>query len=43
VTGVNASRQLFDLDCMGAIVDSIEWDFPDRPAPSPKGGVVDAR
>lgn len=33
MTGVNASRQLFDLDCMGAIFDSVEFDFPDRPAP----------
>jgi hypothetical protein len=31
MTGVNASRQLFDHDCRGAIAESVEWDFPERP------------
>lgn len=42
MTGVNASRQLFDLDCMGEIAESVVWDFPPRPR-EPEGGVVDGR
>ena len=42
MTGVNASRQLFDLDCMGEMAESVIWDFPPRP-PRSEGAIVDGR